>query len=84
LIVPSSLAGDIVLCGVRSAVAAKSLWGLTNEIAILEVEAVQFIAGLLGIHHVLIDDKRRPLCVVGDTLTYLATFSQHFSPHAEL
>ena len=45
----------------------------TDEISILEVEAVQLIAGLLGIHDVLIHDKCRSLRIVGDTLTDLTS-----------
>lgn len=45
----------------------------------MEVEAVQLIAGLLGIHYVLIDNECRSLCVVGDTLADLAAESQYSS-----
>jgi hypothetical protein len=48
---------------------------LTNEIAILEVEAIQLIASLFGIHHILIDDKCRSLCVIGNPLAYLSMTS---------
>lgn len=44
----------------------------TDEVPILEVEAVQFVAGGLRIHDILVDDKSGPLCVVGDTLSDLA------------
>jgi len=46
---------------------------LTDEVAVLEVEAVELIAGLLGIHHVFIDDEGSALGVRGDALTDLAT-----------
>jgi hypothetical protein len=45
---------------------------LTNEISILEVESVQLIASLLGIHHVFINDEGRSLCIVGDSLADLS------------
>ena len=48
--------------------------GLTNEIAILEVEAVQLIASLLGIHHVLVDDIGGSFGLVGDALADLTSF----------
>jgi len=38
----------------------------------LEVKAIQFIAGLLGVHHVFIDNECRALCVVGDALADLS------------
>ena len=38
----------------------------------MEVEAVEFVAGLLGIHHVLIDHEGRAFSGVGDALAYLA------------
>lgn len=44
----------------------------TDQITVLEVVAVELVAGLLGIHYVLIDNKGRPLRGVGDTLTNLA------------
>jgi hypothetical protein len=48
------------------------LWELrTDKIAVLEVEAVQLVARLLRIHHVLIDNEGRALGVVGDPLTDL-------------
>jgi hypothetical protein len=43
-----------------------------NEISILEVEAVQLIASLFGVHHVLIDNECRSLRVVGDSLADLS------------
>jgi hypothetical protein len=45
--------------------------GRTNEVSILEVEAIQLVAGLLGIHYVLIDNKRSSFGVVGDALADL-------------
>jgi len=47
----------------------------TNEVAILEVEAVQLVARLLRIHHVLIDNEGCTLGVVGNSLADLAGLS---------
>lgn len=44
----------------------------TDKITILEVEAVELVAGLLRIHYVLIDHEGRSLGAAGDTLTNLA------------
>lgn len=44
----------------------------TDEVAVLEVEAVQLVASRLGVHHVLIDNECGALCVVGDALADLA------------
>ena len=44
----------------------------TNEISILEVEAVQLVASHLGIHYVLIDNECCAFRVVGDSLADLA------------
>ena len=44
----------------------------TDEVAVLEVEAVELAAGLLRIHYILIDHKSRSLGRVGDALAYLA------------
>lgn len=44
----------------------------TDEIAVLEVEAVELVAGLLGIHHILVDDKGSALGVAGNALADLA------------
>lgn len=49
----------------------------TDEVTILEVEAVQLVARLLRVHHVLIDNECRALGVVGDALAYLARSCQH-------
>jgi hypothetical protein len=52
----------------------------TDEIAVLEVESVQLVAGLLRVHHLLIDDKCSPLGIVGDALPYLSVSrGQHHS-----
>jgi len=45
---------------------------LTNEIAILEVETIQLIARLLGIHHVLVDDIGGSFGLIGNALADLA------------
>lgn len=44
----------------------------TNEVSVLEVEAVELVAGLLRIHYVLIDDEGCALGVARDTLSNLA------------
>jgi hypothetical protein len=44
----------------------------TNEIPILEVEAVQLVASHLGIHYVFIDNECCAFRVVGDSLADLA------------
>ena len=44
----------------------------TNKISILEVEAIQLVAGLLGVHDVFKDDVGGALGVVCNALTYLA------------
>jgi len=46
----------------------------TDEVSILEVEAVELVASRLGIHYVFIDNECRALGVVGDALTYLAAY----------
>lgn len=43
----------------------------TDEIPVLEVEAIQLVASLLGIHHILVNDKRRTLRIVCDALADL-------------
>lgn len=45
---------------------------LTNKIAVLEVEAVQLVAGLLRIHDILVYDEGGALGVVRNTLSDLA------------
>jgi hypothetical protein len=47
----------------------------TNKIATLEVETVQFVAGLLCIHDIFIHDERRAFCVIGNALANLAMYS---------
>lgn len=44
----------------------------TDEVSILKVEAVQLVAGRLGISYVLIDNKRCAFGVVGNALADLA------------
>lgn len=44
----------------------------TDEVAILEVETIQLVAGGFGVHDILVDDERGALCVVGDALADLA------------
>jgi hypothetical protein len=46
----------------------------TNKIATLEVETVQFVAGLLCIHDIFIHDERRAFCVIGNALANLAMY----------
>lgn len=48
----------------------------TDEVAVLEVEAVELVAGLLCIHHVFVDDERSALGVVGNALSHLAVQKQ--------
>jgi hypothetical protein len=45
---------------------------LTNEIPILEVEAIQLIACLLRIHDIFINDEAGALGVVRRALPYLS------------
>lgn len=49
--------------------------GHTDEIAILKVEAVQLIAGLLGVHDIFEDDEGGALSGVGDALADLTRWS---------
>lgn len=44
----------------------------TDKITILEVEAVELVAGLLRIHYVLIDHEGRSLGTSGNALANLA------------
>jgi hypothetical protein len=44
----------------------------TNEVAILEVEAVQLIAGLLCVHNILVHYEGCAFGCVGNALTDLA------------
>ena len=57
---------------------------LTDEISILEIEAVQFIASQLCIHHVFIDDEGRSLCVVGDSLAHLSVIQVNVTSSVKL
>jgi hypothetical protein len=43
----------------------------TDQVAILKVEAVQLVARLLGIHHILVHDKCGALCIARDALADL-------------
>ena len=45
---------------------------LTDEVSVLEVEAVQLVASRLGVHHVFIDNECSALGVVGNALADLA------------
>jgi hypothetical protein len=49
----------------------------TDKVTILEVEAVQLVARLLRIHHILIDNECRALGVVGNALADLARYRQY-------
>jgi hypothetical protein len=49
--------------------------GRTNEVSVLEIEAVELVAGLLGVGYVFIDNEGSTLGVVGDTLSNLATMA---------
>lgn len=44
----------------------------TDEVAVLEVEAVELVAGRLCVHYVFIDNEGGSLCVVGNALADLA------------
>lgn len=44
----------------------------TNQVAVLEVEAVQLVAGLLCVHDILVNDKGCPLGSGGDALADLS------------
>jgi hypothetical protein len=44
----------------------------TDEVSILEVEAVELVASRLGIHYIFIDNECSALGVVGDALANLA------------
>lgn len=45
----------------------------------MEVEAVEFVASLLGIHYVLIDDERGAFGIIGNALANLTADSQYGS-----
>lgn len=57
--------------------ASKSISGLnssvirTDQVSVLEIEAIELIACLLGVVHVLVDHECGTLRVVGDTLADL-------------
>lgn len=42
-----------------------------DEVAVLEIEAVELVAGLFGVYNILVDNECGALCVVGDALTDL-------------
>lgn len=44
----------------------------TDKIAILEVEAIELVACLLGVHYVLINDEGGTLGIAGNALADLA------------
>ena len=44
----------------------------TDKVAVLEVEAVELVAGLLRVHYVFIDDEGGALGVGGNALSHLA------------
>lgn len=70
----SSRAGGIVLSRALGGARKSGYGGVhTDEVAVLEVEAVELVAGLLGVHHVLIDDECSALGVVRNALADLAT-----------
>ena len=47
----------------------------TDEITVLEVEAVQLVARLLGIHYVFIDNECRSFGIIRNSLTDLTRWS---------
>jgi hypothetical protein len=44
----------------------------TNQVSVLEVEAIELIACLFGVVNVLVDNKCSSLGIIGDTLADLA------------
>lgn len=44
---------------------------LTDQVSVLEIEAIELIACLLGVVHVLVDHKCGTFRVVGNALPYL-------------
>ena len=44
---------------------------LTDEVSILEVEAIQLVTSLLSVHDIFIDNEGRSFGLVGGALTYL-------------
>ena len=49
----------------------------TDEVSVLEVEAVELVASRLGIHYVFIDNECCAFGVVGDALADLAAACQY-------
>ena len=49
----------------------------TDEVSVLEVEAVELVASRLSIHYVFIDDECSAFSVVGDALANLAIQCQY-------
>jgi len=47
-----------------------------DEVALLEVESVELVAGLLCVNYFFIDDECGAFGVVGDSLAYLANWSE--------
>ena len=54
-------------------------WEHTDEISILEVEAVEFVASLLGVHHVFINNECGAFGIVGNSLANLTVDVQYGS-----
>jgi hypothetical protein len=44
-----------------------------DEIAVLKVEAVKLVTGLLCVYDIFVDNKGGAFCVVGDSLTNLTS-----------
>jgi hypothetical protein len=72
---PSCLAGGIALYAVSQYAPHSPTFeqSHTDEVAVLEIEAVELIASLLSIHYVLIDNEGSALGIASNTLADLAT-----------
>ena len=42
-----------------------------DEVSVLEVEAVELVAGLFGVYNIFVDDECGAFCVVGDAMADL-------------
>ena len=51
----------------------------TNEVAVLKIESIQFITGLLRVHDILVDYKGRSFGIIRCTLPYLPSVPLTFS-----
>lgn len=55
---------------------------LTDEIAVLKVEAVQLVAGLLRIHDILVDNESGAFRVIGNSLANLSIVKVSGAPRS--